>query len=134
MSNDKKGKKVSKKFSVDFSNVVGNKSTVAPPKEPSKTIPQPKRQPNKQKSEPSGIMLSIPTEQSGQWIDRDLADCSGEEFAAWMFSVFPTPTNEQDIIQFNKGMVRLEVFKKIVNFHRVLHISGTGKPKDPPVA
>lgn len=131
MSNEKKGKKVSKKFSVDFSGLVGKKAVEAP-YEPCSPPPPVTEVPKKTKIEPSGITLTIPTDVPGAWLDKDLAHCSTEEFAVWVCSVFPFEHSQA--LEFVSFGHKLDTFKKIVNFHRVLNISGSGKPKEVPVA
>lgn len=121
---------MSKKLDFDFSKISG-KSNLPPKLEVEKPSPKvKKRVVPKPQRKLSGIMLMIPTDKPKQWLDKDLSECTAEEFATWVFSVFPqTP---DDIEPFDREAVRVDVFKKIVNFHRTLHITGSGKLKEQP--
>lgn len=133
MSSDKKGKKVEKKFNVDFSNIVGG-SPAPIPKEAKEPPRVEQKKQDKPATQATGIMLSIPVVEVNKILSIDIAHCTGTEFCEWLGTVYPCKTTERDIQVFEHFEPRLKMFKKVVNFHQHFHISGSRKPKDPPVA
>ena len=120
-----------KKFNVDFSSIVGGSSSVS---EQPAFRPQPVQKTAKPAMDLSGIVLPIPIEESNDWYFQDLSNCSGEEFCSWMNVVYPMTFTEKDYQDCQQFSARIDLFKRVVNFYRNFHISGSRKLKDPPVA
>lgn len=90
---------------LDFDDISGKK--VSAPKEPKKP---------KKPSKKTNIVLSIPTNQPRTWIDKDLTDCTGEEFVLWASRVYPVNLKEEAEL-LDKEPMRLKAFKKILYYH-----------------
>lgn len=110
-----------KKIDFDFSNIT-------------KSIQEKKEKKQEIKSEPpkkrlSGIMLTIQSQVPSQFISCDLTECSPDTFVAWIAQVYPDPELMKRVDLFEKEVNRLDIFKKIVNFHRTLHIKGDQNQK-----
>lgn len=114
-----------KKLDLDFSDITADKK---PSQAPKAEVPKKKEAPKRVRDPRellSGIMLPIPSLGEA----KDLALCTAEEFSEWVASVWPCMDIPPQEI---KGPgVKIELFKRIVNFNRMLRLSE--KPKDPPI-
>ncbi len=66
------------------------------------------------KAKKAGIQLSVPF--NGGWIQKDITECTGEEFLAWAKGVYPRVT--ADPKRFDNPKKRAEGFKKILRYHQ----------------
>ena len=96
-----------------------------PKKKSAKKIAQPEE---RKEVKLSGWILTIPTEEPGQWFSRDLSECSVEEFNQWLIYVFPFHDPDSDLSKFESLSVKKRAVKEIAQFHTSqLFVAG---PKD----
>lgn len=93
------------KLDFDFSDISGNQEIA--PLAPEKKLKQKKLIKNQ-----TGIVLPIPCDKG--YINKDIADCTSEEFVAWAAEVYPEPLPAN---KFQKVITRLNAFHDILKFH-----------------
>lgn len=91
---------------LDFNDISGKK-TVKPP-EPKKEVSE--------KPKETGTVLWIP-QGDNQWLQKDIAHCTGEEFVAWARDFYPVDLSSRTE-SFNKLSARVKEFKKILYYHQ----------------
>lgn len=113
-----------KLLDLDFSDISGGiKKKTA--EEAEQEVLQPE-QPKEDQPELTGITLIV--EQDGLQVEKDLAECTDEEFLSWCFTVLPPdfPLKEKQV----EGLSgKMKVFKAIVGLGRRRLLSRKG-PKE----
>ena len=71
---------------LDFGEIVGKREDIHPPTI-KKIVPPPNTE-----VKLTGILLTIPVKSSNQWMSKDLAECSGQEFLQWAKMYHPHNT------------------------------------------
>lgn len=96
------------KLNFDFDDIVGEKTTI-------KSVPPPIEK-KKKPTNLSGITLSVPTEEAGKYLSKDMLACTNEEFITWAKAVYP---GMEDIKpeEVTSQKTRLGFFKAIQRFH-----------------
>lgn len=116
-----------KPLDLDFSDISGGikrKTAEEAKKEKAEKIKPDKEQ---EKSELTGIKLLV--QEEGQPVEKDLAECSDEEFMSWCFTVLPSdfPLKEKQV----EGLSgKIKVFKAIVGLGKRQLLSSKAKPKE----
>jgi hypothetical protein len=110
-SPDKKKQPPLSTLDLDFDGVKGEKKTAAKKDE---DVLNGEEKKEKKKAKKAGIQLSVPN--NGGWINKDITECTGEEFLAWAKGVYPRVT--ADPSRFDDPKKRAEAFKKILRYHK----------------
>jgi len=91
---------------LNFNDISGRKETT-PPKQKTRSVT---RDPNK-----TGTTILVPVK-NNTWVDKDLSDVTGIEFAEWAYEVYPISLKEE-AKKYNSLAARVHKFKEIMQYH-----------------
>ena len=103
----------------DFSDIAG-KTTQVENVEAAKDILQDpkvkkKKEPESPKEKNTGYVIAVPFGKN-RWINRDLAECSGEEFVRWALTYYPEVTAAPE--RFESVGNKVRAFQQIMAWHQ----------------
>ena len=102
----------------DFSDIAGSKEASITKPVKAKPAEEPKK---KEKPKHTGILLTIPrpSRERKEWLSKDLAECTSEEFLEWIMYVFPFYEEDLTPEMFDTIPSRRRAVKEITQFHTV---------------
>lgn len=107
---------MAKAVGLDFDDITGGKTR-------KKKAPPKKTQPKDNKKE---IVLTLPGDEPGTYLFKDISECSGAEFKHWAARVYPD-VSSLEVSKLETLSNRMRVFNQILRYHTTCLFHTGGK-------